>query len=75
MIEQPNKGASANRRAASQSSGSGNLSAIGAAGRAFPVAFADLSVGLSARREMLDAKMGGIDEGPCKGRRMGFDQG
>ena len=39
---EPNKGAAANRRHAGQSDGSDSLSAIAAAGRAFPAAFAEL---------------------------------
>ena len=39
----PNQGAAANRRPAGPSAGSGNLSAIVAADRAFPAAVAELS--------------------------------
>jgi hypothetical protein len=39
---QPNQGAAANRRRAGQPDGSGNLSAIVAAARAFPAAVAEL---------------------------------
>ena len=42
-----NKGAAANRRPAGQLSGSGNLLAIVAAGRAFPAAVAELSLGVA----------------------------
>ena len=38
----PNQGAAANRRPAGQSDGSGNLSAIVTADRAFPAAVAEL---------------------------------
>lgn len=40
--ESPNQSAAANRRPAGQSDGSGNLSAIVAADRAFPAAVAEL---------------------------------
>ena len=45
----PNQSAAANRRPAGQSDGSGNLSAIVAADRAFPAAVAELGRSVSGR--------------------------
>lgn len=49
MSRAPNQGAAANRHPAGQSSGSGNLSAIVAADRAFPAAVAELARSAVAR--------------------------
>ena len=53
----PNQSAAANRRPAGQSDGSGNLSAIVAADRAFPAAVAELGL-----RQMKVEKPKKLDE-------------